>query len=385
MKIAIFTDTFSPQINGVTNTLNRMLRWFSENEVACVVFAPHYGQGEIASDTVIRFPSVKFVLYPDCRLAAPNIFRIQSSLNEFKPDIILNMTEFYMGQAGISAAKRMGILAVSNYCTHIPQYLSYYKAEWLKPATWKYMTHFHNKHALTLCPSQDTKSTLEQVGIHNVSLFSRGIDTERFNRSKRSQTLRDKMGISDRLAALYVGRLSVEKDLDVLRDAWIAIKKIHGDKVIMVMAGDGPLAAQYKKEMPQDTIHTGFQRGEALSELYASCDFFVFPSSTETFGNVILEAMASGLPVIGAAAGGVGEIITHNHDGLVFKAREHEPLIDAIDTLIKRPDMMHRLAKQGLETANSRTWNKEFERLMCHFEKLYSYHSPIELKNDKLA
>ncbi len=368
MRVALFTDTFLPQINGVTNTLTKMLKWFSEAGIEYMIFAPDYGEPDATGYSVIRYPSFRFFLYPECRLAVPNTRSIHEAITAFHPDVILNMTEFNMGMAGISVASKYGIPAVSNYTTHFPQYLDYYKADWLKPTAWQYIRYFHNRHQLTLCPSHNAQNHLTEQGIRNTAIFSRGIDTNRFSPEKRSESLRESMGITHCTSALYVGRLSAEKDLDILNVAWTRIVEKFGNAVRLVIAGDGPMMPQYKKIFPESTIFTGFIKGEALSALYASCNFFVFPSSTETFGNVVLEAMASGLPVIGADGGGVGEIIQNKVNGLSFEPRNTELLEAAICEILANKETTKNLSQKGLETAHARTWEAEFAKLYSLFE-----------------
>jgi len=370
MRIALFTDTFLPQINGVTNTLSRMLQWFEDQDMPCLVFAPQYGMTDPVRQDVERFPSIRFVPYPECRLALVSAARIDASLKAFRPDLVFNMTEFSLGQAGVAAASRRGLPAVSNYSTHFPQYLSYYRADWLQPTAWKYMRQFHLRHQLTLCPSHDTQNRLRQQGIPNTGIFSRGIDMNRFHPAKRSQTWRDINGIGTGLAVLYAGRLSAEKDLDILLEAWRPVQALYGNKVRLLLAGDGPMAAQYKRDFPANTVFLGYLKGEALSVAYASCDLFAFPSTTETFGNVVLEAMASGLPILAAAAGGVKDIIRHGHDGLTFPARDAGHMEDKLIELIASPALRRHYAVNGLASAAARTWDSEFQNLSTHFQQV---------------
>ncbi len=383
MRIALFTDTFLPQINGVTHTIGRMLQWFDEQGIDCIVFAPQYGSKDPVQAEVERYPSLYFIPYPDCRLAMPGASRIDAKLTRFQPDLILDMTEFNMGQAGLAAARRLGLPAVSNYSTHFPQYLSYYRAEWLEPWAWRYIRQFHNRHRLVLCPSTDAQKCLGANGVENTGIFSRGIDMKRFHPAKRSEAWREAMDIGSRVAVMYAGRLSAEKDLDILLDAWHVMTELYGDSIRLIMAGDGPLAARCRRDFPANTRFTGFLRGEELSVAYASCDLFAFPSSTETFGNVVLEAMASGLPVIGAAAGGVGDIIRHGHNGIAFPARNARLLAVSLSGLIANAELRGHYAANGLASAAERTWDSEFRRLMGHLERVAGSEA-AHLKPDSL-
>lgn len=363
MKIAIFTDTFYPQINGVTNTLGKITNYFEGEHIEYKIFAPRYD--EHTDLTAERFYSLKFFLYPDCRIALPNIFRISQTLSDFKPDIIHLMTEFNMGLTGLHYGKKNNIPTISSYCTNLSQYTDYYKLDFLKQSIWDYMKWFHNQNSITLCPSHEAQKLLEQHDIRNTEIFSRGIDMQKFHPGYRNDSLRRVLGIEDKIAFLYVGRVSIEKDLDILCDSYKAVKENYKDKITLILTGDGPHLEKCKAILPADTIFTGFKKGKELSELYASADIFVCPSSTETFGNVALEAMASGLPVVGADAGGLKEIITHRKNGLKFKTRDRRGLADCMIELIENKSLGDFLSRNGINYSKTRSWDEIISKLIC--------------------
>ncbi|QAT61900.1 glycosyltransferase family 1 protein [Acidilutibacter cellobiosedens] len=373
MKIALFADTYLPQINGVTNTLNKLIQYYDSMGIQYKIFVPKYNT-EIPDENIEQFYSVRFFLYPESRVAFPNSFRISSLLSDFRPDIIHNMTEFNMGISGLNYGKKHGIPTVSNYTTNFSQYADYYKVNFLKQPIWNYMKWFHTQNDMTLCPSVVAQKLLYNHGIYNTRLFSRGIDYKKFHPMYRSNQLREQLGISDKIAFLYVGRVSYEKDLDILSESYQDIHRKYGTKVAMIITGDGPYLEKCKEMFPKDTIFTGFKKGKELSEIYASCDIFICPSSTETFGNVVLEAMASGLPVIGANAGGVGEIIQHEITGLKFSPRDPEKLVQCMDNLIENADLRNRLKKNGRKFSVNRSWDKIFNGL------INTYHEILEQK-----
>lgn len=364
MKIAVFTDTFLPQINGVTNTLNKLMEYYEANNIEYLIFAPDNDIKKNENYNIQRFFSIKFFLYPECRIAFPNAFRLNTSLSSFKPDIIQLMTEFNMGRAGLRYGKKHGIPTISNYTTNFSQYLNYYNLDFLNNYIWNYMRWFHNQNDLTLCPSEEIRRYLKKEGISNTGIFSRGIDSKNFNPNLRSEELRNQLGVEDKLVFLYVGRVSPEKDLDILIDAYKAVFEKYRNKIALIITGEGPYLEKCKNDFPKGTIFTGFKKGRELAQIYASSDVFVFPSSTETFGNVVLEAMASGIPVIGADAGGVKEIIKHGVNGLKFKARNVNELINSMTELIKNKDLRNTLKINGRNTGLNRSWNKVFHGLM---------------------
>lgn len=375
MKIALFSDTFSPQINGVTNTLGKITEYFDEHHIEYKVFAPKYDDN--GDSRTERFYSLKFFLYPECRIALPNSFRVSRTLSEFKPDMIHLMTEFSMGITGLHFGKKHNIPTISNYSTNFSQYTDYYKLNFLKQTIWDYMKWFHNQNNLTLCPSSDAQKLINQNGIRNTQIFSRGIDTKKFNTGYRNDNLRKQLGIEAKTAFLYVGRVSFEKDLDILSESYKSIKEKYGDKVVLVIAGDGPYMEKCKSIFPQDTIFTGFLKGMELAEIYASCDVFVCPSSTETFGNVVLEAMSSGLAVIGADAGGVKEIIEHGYNGLKFKARDAGKLFHCMADLIENKCICEYLKLNGINSAKNRSWEKVIYSLIGTYSRVLGEMSTI--------
>lgn len=368
MRIAIFTDTFFPQINGVTNTLGKMTEYFERNGIDYKIFAPKYD--EEVNYSAERFYSLKFFLYPDCRIAFPNIFKISQTLLEFRPDLIHLMTEFNMGITGLRYGKKNNIPIISNYSTNFSQYTDYYKLDFLKQSIWDYLKWFHNQSSLTLCPSFESQKILKQNDIGNTEIFSRGIDTAKFHPSNRDENLRKELGVEEKIVFLNVGRVSYEKDLDLLIESYGRLKLKYGKRISLIITGEGPYLNKCKAALPDDTIFTGFKTGQELSKIYASSDIFVCPSSTETFGNVILEAMASGLPVIGADAGGVKETIMHNRNGLKFEARNSVDLENAMIELIEDPSLRERLRDMGIRSAGERSWHRIMGGLVGLYERI---------------
>lgn len=368
MKIALFSDTFSPQINGVTNTLDKLLKYFEKNNIDYKVFVPMYDEDGGNTHTE-RFYSLKFFLYPECRIALPNQFRVSQSLSDFKPDIIHLMTEFNMGITGLRYGKKNNIPVISSYTTNFSQYTDYYNLEFLKQPIWEYMKWFHNQTSITLCPSNESQKLLNSNGIYKTGIFSRGIDMERFSPSLRNTDLRKRLGVDDKIVFSYVGRVSFEKDMDVLNESYRKLKKEYKDKIVLLITGEGPYLNKCKEIFPEETIFIGFKKGAELSEIYASTDIFVCPSSTETFGNVVLEAMASGLAVIGADSGGVKEIIQHRHNGLKFEAKNSQELYNCMKDLIENRGLRDFIKSNGIKYSKTRSWDTIIEELITIYDE----------------
>lgn len=367
MRVAIFTDTYQPQINGVTNTLDRMSRYLEDQDIDFRIFAPHYEE-TVSERNVERFYSLKFFLYPECRITLPNVFRVHAALNEYKPDVIHLMTEFNMGLMGLNYALKNRIPVISNYSTNFSQYTDYYKIDLLRQGVSSYMNWFHNQCLLTTCPSRSAEAMLHTFGVPRTTIFSRGIDAGRFSPMHRNDILRRELGLENKVALLYVGRVAAEKDMGILRDSYETIHSKYPDQVRLVIVGDGPMLETCRNTFPADTLFLGFRKGHELAQIYASCDIFVSPSSTETFGNVVLEAMASGLAVVGAHAGGVGEIIRPLRTGLLFSARSSQSMVQMVEKLIVDASFRGQLQQHGREHALSRDWQKILDDLAALYK-----------------
>ncbi len=363
MKIAIFTDTYLPQVNGVTNTLNRMEKYFNKNQIEYKILAPDYNMKEKPVN-VETFYSIRFILYPECRLSMVRSSRVNEVLDEFKPDLVHMTTEFNMGWAGMTYALKREIPSISTYTTNFSHYLKYYKLEMLSKASWDYFRWFHNQNQLTLCPSENTKKLLIGKGVEHVGVWGRGIDSFRFSPSKRSASLRKKFNIADEhIMLLYVGRISLEKDLDILLEVYRRIRREQGDQVRLVITGDGPMLNKYRSEN-KDVVFTGYLQGEKLSQLYASADIFTFPSSSETLGNVVLEAMASEVPVAGVNSGGVTENIMDHHNGILCKPRNVKAYYQSLKKLIEDRAFRKELGKNARQYALKKDWENVFKKLV---------------------
>ena len=372
MKVAFFTDTFLPQINGVSNTLGYFSKYLTQQKIAHVFFTPAYNTdtADEGGYPVVRFPSVSFALYPQVRLAVTTAAAVKKQLQEFKPDVVHIVTEFSMGLAGLKAARQLNLPVVMSYHTNFDQYLSHYGLTLLEEPLWQYMKWFHSFARLNLCPSENTLLRLRFRGIQDLAVWSRGIDSARFSPRFRSQSLRKSLGGEGKLLYLYVGRISAEKGIDVYAESIRAFNQKHQDRVRFVFTGDGPYLAALKAMNIENTVFTGALRGQALSEVYASCDVFVFPSDNETFGNVMLEAMASGTPGICADAGGLKDFTAHGENAYAVCApRDADALAEAMEAMMDGRLREH-IRAGALKTAGERSWETIFDGLLRMYTPL---------------
>ena len=381
MRIAYFTDTYLPQINGVSNTLKKVGDYLNDRDIKHMFFAPHFNEKQINPDNspVARFKSISLPFYPECRLAIPSYANLCRIADKFKPDIIHLTDPFGIGLAGLRYARDRGIPIVSSFHTNFDAYLKYYKLEYLEGIVWGIFKWFHGFSELNFCPSQDTWELLDSNGIQNLRIWSRGIDTSTFSPNYKNRNIRYRLKADDKIIFLYVGRLAAEKDLDILMESIRIVNSSHADKVQFVFVGDGPYAKQMKERSYDNVVFTGYLKGQELSAMYASSDVFVFPSGTETFGNVVLEAMASGLPVIAVNSGGVKENVIHDYNGLMCPPREATSLAGAIIRLVEDKPLIEALATNAREHATTKSWSNIFDQLVS------DYSSVLEKSQTKLS
>ena len=367
MRVAIFTDTFLPQVNGVTNTLKRMGDYFESQDIDYIFITPDQKSAGTPDYKQEKFFSYPLLVYPECRLTLPNMVRLTKKLDKFKPDIIMAMTEFSMGLAALNYAKKRQLPLVSNYSTNFTTILNSYRFQILEKALERYLVWFHNEANLTVTPSSVSQEYLKSIGIRQTALFVRGVDCAIFNSNHRSEKCRKELGIAGKLALLYVGRLSPEKDLDILSKAMVRLNEKYHDRIVLVVTGDGPMAEELKKTMPDNVVFTGYKKGTALAQIYASCDLFAFPSSFETFGNVVLEAMASGLPVVGVNQGGVRGLVNHGTTGYLANPKDNESFAAMIEKLIESDYDRFAFGENGRRLARTKSWNRVLDDLMVVF------------------
>ncbi len=361
LRLALFTDTYAPQVNGVTRTLERL------------VTAIEQRGGEVRVETVedpvaaadakvSRWPSRPFWAYPQLRMAAPLSRQVTERLARWRPTLVHAATPFGVGLAGRAVARRLGVPFVTSYHTSYAAYLGHYGLHALGTVAWPFLRWFHNSGRRTFAPSEAVAAQLRGRGVADVSVWSRGVDTERFHPRHRSAGMRRAMGAGDGdLVVAYVGRLAPEKGVHTALRAMHHLHERRG--VRFALAGDGPDEARCRATAPPGTWFAGQLSGDALSAFYASADLFVFPSTTETFGNVVLEAMASGLPVVAPDIGATLEL-AHEGTARLFRGGDPASLAAAVDALLADAPARARLSAAGLAVAASRRWDAVWDGLL---------------------
>lgn len=363
MRIAIFTDSYMPQINGVSKTLSKFSEYLDKRGIEYLILAPSFGKSDDETN-VIRSRSVSVFLYPQLRLSTPNYRKLYKSIDNFKPDLIHLMTEFNMGLCGHRYAKKRNVKVVSSFETDIPQYFKYYKAGFLEKPSWKYLKWFHGKCLINFCPSVFSVERLRDMDFKNPMLWERGIETDKFSPDFRDENLLKEINHDGKINFIYVGRVSPEKDLHIFLSVAKKIYEEYGDKVGFTIVGDGPSLKSLKENATPNVVFTGFVIGDELSRYYASADVFLFPSPTETLGFVILEAMSSGLCVIACNEGGVSDNLVDRQNGIACRKHVEEDYLNAAKEVIEDKLLRETLQKNAREYALTKDWDKCFDRLI---------------------
>jgi glycosyltransferase involved in cell wall biosynthesis len=377
MKIAIFTDTFYPDINGVARTLKRFTTYLDDQNIPYKIFAPDSSSNEYVSDHIYRIKSFPFFLYPECRLALPNINQIKSELESFSPDLIHVATPFNLGLCGVYFAKKLSIPLVGSFHTDFNHYLHYYDLPFLSKPLWKYLKWFHNPCKKLFVPSEETLGQLQRHGFTNLEIWPRGVDCRLFHPSYNKTTVRKEYNISKKYLLTYVGRLSPEKDVKTLMKIANSMPSEIAEDIQWLVVGDGPLREELQKEASANMTFTGYLSGEKLAEVYSASDIFVFPSPTETFGNVVLEALASGTPVISANSGGVKNIIQPGVTGHLCEPGNVGEFQEMIVRLLKNDPIRKQMGMDGRNYALAQRWDRIFNRL------IWQYANVIEERNEQ--
>lgn len=375
MKIAIFIDTFYPDVNGVARTFKGLTDYFETKSITFKIFAPDSNSKEYVSSNIHRFKSLPFFLYPECRLAFPNFFHLKDELQRFSPELIHVATPFSAGLCGVYLSKKLNIPLVGSYHTNFDHYLEYYNLKFLSTIIWKYMHWFHQSCKKLFVPSVETFQLLKHRGFTNLEIWPRGVDCQLFHPHYDKNAVLARYNLGPKYLLTYVGRLAPEKDIETLLAIAKSLPADLNEKIHWLIVGDGPLRKELEEQAGSNMSFTGYLTGERLSEVYSASDLFVFPSSTETFGNVVLEALASGTPVIGANAGGVKNIINAGETGYLCTPGDVVEFKDSISHLLRNHTLREQMGNAGRTYALKQRWDQIFENLTLHFTQILIEHN----------
>ncbi|BBL70414.1 glycosyltransferase family 4 protein [Methylogaea oryzae] len=347
-NIALVTETWPPEINGVAMTLSRIVNGLRNNGHRVQVVRPRqWGAGETGQNgEQLLVPGAPIPGYGGLRFGLPVKRHLMRHWASQRPDVVHIATEGPLGWAALKAARRLGIPVTTSFHTQFHQYCRHYGLGWLRRSVSGYLRHFHNNALCTLVPNESLRDLLQTDGYRNVGVLGRGIDTELFNPQRRSAELRSAWGVDDdTLVALHVGRLAPEKNLKTVAAAFEALRAKHPN-ARMVWVGDGPQLGKLRRKHP-DHIFAGAKTGAELGAHYASADVFLFASLTETFGNVTVEAMASGLALVAYRYAAAEQFLRHGISGLTAAVADSAEFCRLAARLGEDPDLARRLGKQA--------------------------------------
>ncbi len=358
MRITLVTETYFPQVNGVSRTLGQLVRCMIEAGDTVQLIHPDYGEDPKHPHDLLVWSKV-LPFYKEVVLPIPPFGHVHRAIKSFAPDIVHIATEATLGLSALRYVLKRQIPVVSSFHTNFDQYTSHYRMGFANSTVWRYLRWFHNRTLETYVPSRATINELEARRFERLVLWQRGVHAEVFRPDRPGrESLRTQYGFGpDDVVIGHVSRLAAEKNVGLLGDALIQVAE-QRPNVKILFVGDGPARASLEKALAKIAIFAGYRSGDDLADHYAACDLFAFASLTETFGNVVLEAMASGLPVVAVRAGGVGDTVQPEKTGLLIEPTDPasklaEALISLVDDRFRRID----LASNARDYALRQSWD----------------------------
>lgn len=366
LRVAVVTETYPPEINGVARTVGLMVEALHERGHDVQLIRPRQREertprpnGGPRERLVGGFP-IPFYRHLQMGFAPP--WLLQGEWTQWRPDLVHVVTEGPLGWAAVRAAKRLGIPICSDFHTNFHSYSRHYGFGMFAGVVARYLRALHNRADCTLVPTAEMRASLEALAFQRVKVVGRGVDTQLFSPARRSERLRATWGCrGDERVALYVGRLAPEKNLGLFVEAVLAMRAIDAS-LRVVLVGDGPQSAELRARHP-DFVFAGMRTGGDLAEHYASADVFPFPSITETFGNVTLEAMASGLAVVAYDYAAARQYLRDGVSGLLAPLDEDAAFLRAAARLAGNPELGSRLRSEARRAAEAASWQRAFDDL----------------------
>jgi glycosyltransferase involved in cell wall biosynthesis len=362
--ISIVTETYPPEVNGVAMTSAKLVDGLMRRGHRICLVRPLQYRGEVAKATPLLsemlVAGMRLPLYAGLRIGLPAARLLERAWTEPRPQVVHVVTEGPLGRSAVIAARRLGIPVSSGYHTNFDAYSKHYGFGLLRPLVAAYLKRFHNRAARTLVPTRQLKFDLARQGYQGLRVVARGVDTTLYSPERRSDGLRRAWGLQDRdLAVLYVGRLAREKNMSLVLSAFEQVRRVV-PSARLVLVGDGPQRTELERRHP-DHIFTGMRLKEDLAVHYASGDLFLFPSVTETFGNVTLEAMASGLAVIAFDYAAAREHIQHGRSGMLAPYAEAKRFTELAVQVASDPESRVRLGSAARAAALEVSWHHVVE------------------------
>jgi glycosyltransferase involved in cell wall biosynthesis len=372
VRIAYFTETFLPKIDGIVTRLVRTLDQLQALGHEAIIFAPQNPPESYAGFPIVRVPAISFrPWYPELFLGLPRP-RLGRELDNFRPDIVHVVNPVVLGMWGTAIAKQRNLPLLASFHTDLPQYVAHLKLGFLRPLSHTWIRDVHNQAHVNLCTSQPMVNSARGLGIKRVRLWPKAVDTERYRPDNISSAMRYRLsdGNPEQPLMVYVGRLSFEKRLELL---YAPITQLQGVRLAFVGSGPAESALRERfKDTP--TVFTGYMSGDELAQAYASADVFAFPSDTETLGFVAMESMASGVPVVGARAGGIPDVIDEGENGLMFTPGDLGDLTDKLRTLLFDAELRKWFGGRARLEMEQWSWRASTEKLLEFYERARTIH-----------
>lgn len=387
-RVAVLTESFLPKVDGVVKTTYLTIRYLQETGREVLIFAPDIAVDRVGASKVIPLPSISMPQAPETRLALPNPV-VARHIEDFAPDLIHLFSPAAMAVNGMAVGRHLNLPVIANYQTDLPGYTEHYGFPLLSGPVNRWLRYIHNGCHLTLAPTRTIIGRLRQERYRRVRLWGRGVNTDRFHPAHASASMRRRLlngRDPDSLLCIFVGRLAHEKRIDLLLD----VAKIRG--VALTIIGDGALREELESKFADtDTYFTGYLIGDDLAQAFASADVFTFTGEKETFGQVIQEAMASGLPAVVVNAGGAPEVIEEGVTGLPVEP-SRGAFANAIRDLRDHPEYRIEMRRSARKAAERRPWSALMAQLEDYYQEAYSinqrfkslfgsttYHMPLSI------
>lgn len=361
LRLSVVTETWPPEINGVSLTLSKLVQGLCARNHQVQLIRPRQTRVDQAlhhtgfEELLMR--GMPIPRYPELKLGLPGKRALIQAWTLRRPDLVHIATEGPLGWSALQAARRLRLPVTSDFRTNFHAYSEHYGVGWLRKPIVAYLRKFHNLTRLTMVPTQALRAELMAGGFNNVQVVARGVDTQLFRPDRRSGELRAQWGATaNSLVLLVVGRLAAEKNLDMVLRAFQAMQAAHPD-VKLVFVGDGPLRESLRQRCPQ-AVFAGMRRHEELATYYASADLFLFPSVTETFGNVTIEALASGLPVLAFDTAAAADWVRHEGNGWLVPLGDDEAYPALAAGLAREPERLARASMLACAQVAQLDWQQ---------------------------
>ncbi|MDH4391780.1 MAG: glycosyltransferase family 1 protein [Aquabacterium sp.] len=368
LRLAVVTETYPPEVNGVAMTVARLVQGLRSRGHHLHLVRPRQHRHEQAGASgldELLLRGLPIPRYPQLKMGLPATGTLLAHWQQQRPDLVHIATEGPLGWSALRAARRLRLPVTSDFRTNFHAYSQHYGIGWLQRPIVGYLRSFHNSTQATMVPTPVLQRELVRQGFHNVSVVARGVDTQQFSPDRRSAALRAAWGAgADTCVVAHVGRLAPEKNLGLLVQAFEAMRQVRPDSLLLLV-GDGPARAELQARCP-GAVFAGMRGGDDLAAHYASADAFVFPSMTETYGNVTPEAMASGLPVLAYDHAAAGQLIAHQHNGLLARLGSVDEFIAMAAQLAGSPQQALAWGQQARLTTLACGW----DQVVCQVEGL---------------